>query len=209
MLIYFINTLEVVCALLLVLGFFQIRKHYVLFSNSLDQKTRPEQKLKTTKPQTAKRPAMSLEPKIQNKPQPDYYFHKLPEPEVSISSNQDLAFLSKKTPKPKPTRSPNPLGTPKSGLTTKHKGILNNYIDDFFSVSPPDEFQQAVFQEPVFQKAIDDEFITVVEDGVVNEQVANGHIVNEQVTDEQIVDELIAEKYLAQRHTAMYSNSIH
>jgi len=199
LLIYFINTLEVACALLLGLGFFQIRKHYVLFSNSSDQKTRPEQKLKTTKPQTAKRPAMSLEPKIHNKPQPDYYFHKLPEPEVSISSNQDLAFLSKKTPKPIPTRSPKPLRTPKSGLTTKHKGILNNYIDDFFSVSPSDEFQQAVLQEPVFQETIDDEFITVVEGGVVNEQM----------TDEQIVDELIAEKYLAQRHTAMYSNSIH
>jgi len=188
LLIYFIHSLEVTFVLLLALGFFQIRKHYILYTVPPSQKSRPVQKLKTTKPQTESLPTINLERQTQNKHQPNYYFHKLPQPEVSISSDQDLAFLSKKTPKPILTR------TPKPTQATKHKAILNNYIDDFFSVSSPDEFQ-----EPVFQKPIDDEFITVLEDGLVDGQIA----------EEQIVDEQLAEKYLAQRHTAMYSNSIH
>jgi hypothetical protein len=64
---------------------FQIRKHYKLFSNPTFQ---VKQKKSITR--AAIRPA-ALEVNSQNRPASKYYFHKLPELEVSISSDHDIA----------------------------------------------------------------------------------------------------------------------
>ena len=131
---------------------FQIRKHYILFST-------PE--LKTQhKAITAKTaPSPSLNINNQNKSSSKYYGHKLPELEVSISSDQDIASftntsfiknlaLSKKTTKKASIRNSvtkkkktKPVPEPRP----THKAILNNYIDDFFSAPSPAEIQQPDF----------------------------------------------------------------
>jgi len=125
-------------------------------------------------------PSPSLNINNQNQSSSKYYGHKLPELEVSISSDQDIASftntpfiknlaLNKKTTKKvsvqnsvtkkkKNKLAPEPRPT--------HKEVLNNYIDDFFSAPPQAEIQQPDFL-PFLDRQItspaNDEIITVNE----------------------------------------------
>ena len=150
MTINFIHTLEAISIFLAFVMLFQVRKHYILFS---------EPKLKTTlKPKIAthkKTTAYStFNEKSSNRPASKYYFPKLPELEVTVSSDQDIASF---------TNTPSIKSTINSKVATKHsikrsvtkkkkakqapsassthKAILHNYIDDFFSETTPAEVQ--------------------------------------------------------------------
>jgi len=146
---FFIHSLEAVYFLLIIVTLFQIGKHYILSSVS---SLKPKQK--EVKPSSACRPAANLNRRIQNKPPSDHYFYKLPEPEVSISSEQSSAFLTQERPL-----------TPQTSAS-KNKLILNNYIDNFFSAAPPTEAQEidsSAFLNFQTDSAEEDEFITVIE----------------------------------------------
>jgi len=129
---------------------FQVRKHYKLFANP---SLKTKQKAAVTK--TEIRP--SLHAFNQIRPAPKYYFHKLPELEVSISSEQDITSLTSlpltkepirtsKTSKNSLLRNPIPKkknSKPEQALRPTHKAILNNYIDDFFSEPAQEEVQES------------------------------------------------------------------
>ena len=170
-----IHTLEALSIFLMLVMLFQIRKHYKLFSNPKLQATH-NQKAAETK--TSSRP--TLHTFNQEKPAPKYYFNKLPELEVSISSDHDIASFTKKpfmngsalsetTLKKASIRNsftkkkrPKPEQAPRA----THKVILNNYIDDFFTepehkeVKENDHFACLDFQ---VNSPANDEIITVIE----------------------------------------------
>ena len=85
-----------------------------------------------------------------NLPLPEVSFTEgLPLPEVSFSADDEYKHFSK------------------SKSQTKHKAILNNYIEDFFFESKPDVFQQAdvvEFRKYKLDSNAEDEFITVADE---------------------------------------------
>ena len=158
-----INSLEGAYFLLIALTLFQITKHYILCAVS-SHKT----KRKYIKPLTICRSDNnSTEDKKTLLPL-NYYNYKLPEPEISISSersaifhlkdihfqSQATPFQTKEAPKPKPT------------FASQNKSVLNNYIDDFFAISPKEDSTKT-YKLPCIEHTINspanDEFITVLE----------------------------------------------
>jgi len=126
------HSLEAAYFLLIILTFCQISKYYFLSSaSSLARRQKRKLKQKNSKPYTLHHPTTNLNLGAQSLPPLDYYFYKLPEPEVSVSSEQDIIIVEKEIPRPILTTTP------------KNKTILNNYIDDFFSVAPPKRAQQS------------------------------------------------------------------
>jgi hypothetical protein len=118
-------------------------------------------KLKATlKPKVAKHkkttPYSAHDEKASNRPASKYYFPKLPELEVTVSSDQDIASFTNtpfirntfntKAPtfKPSTNNSVNKKKKEKQRpkAVSTHKTILNNYIDDFFSEPAPTEIQR-------------------------------------------------------------------
>jgi len=152
---------------------FQIRKHYKLFITP-EMKT----KHKTADTKTSIRP--TLHTFNQEKPAPKYYFNKLPELEVTISSEQDIASFTN-TPFIKNlalTKTITKRALIRNSVTKKkktkpqpeqrstHKAILNNYIDDFFSAPQAEEIQQSdtlSFLDLQISSPANDEIITVNE----------------------------------------------
>lgn len=170
MTILFINALEATYFLLIFLMLFRVRKLYLSFAApglKTRQKILKPQKLKQQKSIKLKRtksPALKLNRNAQSHLPTNYYYDKLPEPEVSISSDQDIAFLTKKTFKPK------------MDSLSKNKDILNSYIDDFFPVSPSKSVQKPddlAFLNYQISSPSDDEIITVVES---NSEIAYGQL---------------------------------
>jgi len=144
-----IHTLEAISIFLMLVMLFQIRKHYKLFITP-ELKT----KHKAAEAKTSIRP--TLHTFNQDKPAPKYYFNKLPELEVSISSDHDIASftktpfmngsaLSKTTPKKASIRNSftkKKRSKPEQAPRPTHKVILNNYIDDFFAEPEHKEAQE-------------------------------------------------------------------
>jgi len=156
-----IHTLETISIFLVLILLIQIKKHYILCSKpKLDKKHRPVNK-------------KAIQPKLNvnhhYKAGSKYYGHKLPELEVSMSSDQDIATFTK-TPflkdlalktaiKKKKTK---PVSEPRS----THKAILNGYIDDCFSAHIPAETEQTAsltFLDLKVDLPANDEIITVNE----------------------------------------------
>jgi len=145
----FIHTLEAINLFLVLVMLFQVRKHYKLFANP---SLKTKHKAAVTK--TEIRPA--LHAFNQTRPAPKYYFHKLPELEVSTSSDQDIASFTNSTSINEPaqtkkaTKKPllrNPISRKKNSKPVQaprptHKVILNNYIDDFFTEPAQKEAQE-------------------------------------------------------------------
>ena len=156
-----ILTLEIISVLLVCLLLFKIRSHYLL-SSAL--KLKAQQKSRATK----RLQQSSIKSDLQYKPASPYYYHKLPEPEVSISSEQEIApftnsmFLRKITNKVDTTNS---TTKPSSVSQSTHKAILNNYIDDFFSSSVIEVAPSShkPFANPSISAPANDEIITVDE----------------------------------------------
>jgi hypothetical protein len=153
----------------------QVRKQYMLFSKlKLEKKHRAVNRAVSKKPI---QPTHDVNHHYITASQ--YYSHRLPELEVSISSDRDIATLTntpflknlvrkaatKKTSirqsvtkKKKTKPEPEPRST--------HKTILNNYIDDFFAPSATIEIEPSEarhFLDRQITAPANDEIITVNE----------------------------------------------
>lgn len=175
MTINIIHILEVTSVLLVLMLLIQVRKHYKLLS-----KPKLEKKQRTVSRTTNKRTIQTaLDVNHHYKAASQYYGHKLPELEVSISSDQDIASFSNSSflknlsrqaatnkdrahnsVTQKKQKKPNPESQP------THKAILNSYIDDCFASSPAIETEASEalnFLDQQESSPANDEFITVNE----------------------------------------------
>ena len=162
-----INSLEGAYFLLIALTLFQITKHYILCAIS-SHKT----KRKYAKPQTTCRSDNNSNQDNKTLSPLNYYNYKLPEPEISISSERSAIFHLKDihfqslTPSFQTKEAPKqiPKTKTKTTLAPQEKSVLNNYIDDFFSVSPKADSSKSC-KSPLIEHTINspanDEFITV------------------------------------------------
>jgi len=174
-----IQSFELLTLLLIagVLG--QIGKHYILSSTRGAQLSKQEAKVSsysvktnamktnamTTNAMKADATTANSRERFQNRPSSDYYFHKLPEPEVSFSLGQGDIVPSEKV------------------AGSHGQIILNNYIDDFFSESPQkieQELEQLSSLNYHVESSSEDEFITVMEERV--EMVRAFELSNERIS---------------------------
>lgn len=177
--ITFIHIFEAISIFLVLVLLVQVRKQYFLFSKLKSEKkhravNRPVSRLVNKKTIQA-----TIDANHHYIAASQYYGHKLPELEVSISSDQDIAtftntpFLknlarkaatNKASIRQPTSKHANPKLTPEPSST--HKAILNNYIDDFFAPSLTIEAQSP---EPLhslgraMNAPANDEIITVNE----------------------------------------------
>jgi len=131
----FLHSFETIFLILVLTTLFKIRKHYLLSSQSPPEiRQKPRQNKQILKKCSKK----ALLSQIQTKHSSNYYFQTLPEPEVSISSDNEMDYAIEVSP------TPPEAATKQSELK---KSILHNYIDIFFVDVPIDT---CAVKEPEF-----------------------------------------------------------
>jgi len=142
---HLIHSLETLYFILIVIMLLQVGKLYI-------SSTPPNQKSKYKGTKTQSTGYFNNKPdgNIQKKPTSDHYSYKLPEPEVSISSEHESPPLTHNA--TSVIRKPHP---------SKNTAILNGYIDDHFSETQKNN--QAEISGSQWNSDTDDEIITITE----------------------------------------------
>ena len=135
----FLHSFETIVLILVLTTLFRIRKHYLLSSQSPPEIRQKPRQSKQIEKKCSKK---ALHSQIQTKYSSNHYFQTLPEPEVSISSDNEMDYAIDSVIEVSPT--PPEVATKESEL---NKSILHNYIDIFFVDVPIDT---CAVKEPEF-----------------------------------------------------------